>query len=813
VDTTLKTSRLRVFGVGLVCAKVALVPLVFHPAFDVPFVVPKALLSHALAFLLAGVLVGLLILFGRSFILWSRLHLAVLAYLAVSGVATVVAADPVLALYGTHNRMLGLGTITDWVVTYFAAVHLVRDRTEVRALVVSTFAASLLVVSYELLQVTRLDPLDWSLDSAARPFSTLGQATALAQYLTTLAVFGLAFGAIASDLGRWSRLAIVLCSVALLGGMTLTSTRSPVLGLAAATGVFALLVWFVHPDRRARLFAAVGSAAATAAILAVILLTPIGTRLLGTLEASSAPIGDDGASVALEPSAAARLTLYGIAWNMLRERPILGYGPDNFVVGVPRYRPAPAPSQVRANVATSAHSWLAQTGATTGIVGLIAFASIVLGGLAAVARNSFSPLAVASAAAMAAYLGTGLTTVSEVGTDWLFWMSLAVIVAVTARPLARGAEATPEKRRTKRSRREVARADQSTRRRVVLAGMALAALLAILGVNALGASLGIRDAEDRRLQGRTAEAIELALRSTNGDPRRAEYWHGLGLAYVAAGRIADASTALERASTLAPYDVRYVGDLARAQLLLAGGGDVRARANAMRLGDVATRTDPNNPRAHLTRALVMNSVGDVPQALASVGRALELDPGSSDTQLYVTAVQVLSASRRSGEAIETARRGLTVLGQSQSSVAVRVELARALVAAGQAIAALSEIDLAVAIQPRNTAALRLQSEIRQTITTAPDAQITASPNSATPGDQITVTWSGIPYPTSTDWIGLFPRMNPDASYVAWRFTTGAAAGTVTLSVPASASPGSYNLRLFLNSQNNSVATSPSISVN
>jgi tetratricopeptide (TPR) repeat protein len=546
---------------------------------------------------------------------------------------------------------------------------------------------------------------------------------------------------------------------------------------------------------------------------AVIFLTPLGTRLLSTIDVSPAQSVNDPGSLQLEPSAAARLTLYGIALQMLRERPALGYGPDNFVIGVPRYRPDPAPYQVRANVASSAHSWLAQTAATTGILGLAAFVAIALGAVVVLARSEFSPLALASATALGAFLGTGLTSVSEVGTDWLFWVSVGAIAAVTARPLALVAEPSRHTPRARRSRRQSTIANTSVRQRTALAFVALGAAIAILSFNALGASRWNRDAAGQRLASATSQAIELAARATASDPRRAEYWYGLGLAYVASGKYADASAALDRASKLAPYEVRYIGDLARAQILLAGNGDSAARANAIRLGDLAVQVDPNNPRSHLTRAVVRGSVNDFTEAVTSIQRAINLDPGSSDTELYVTATQILSLSGRPNDAVDIARRGLAVLGQSRSSVAVRVELAHALVAGGRLAEALAEIDLAVAISPKDAPALRLQAEIHQATAVAPNARIVAAAATVKAGSEIAVMWSGIPVPTRADWVGLFTVSSPDATYVAWRFTTGTPDGSVTLLVPASAAPGTYNLRLFLNFRNTNVAISPTITVN
>jgi cytochrome c-type biogenesis protein CcmH/NrfG len=566
------------------------------------------------------------------------------------------------------------------------------------------------VLGYELVQALGRDPFPWTnTDSSQRPFSTLGQATALAQYLSVLAVGSLALGLLVGGLKGAVRGVLIVLGGLLLVGTVLTQTRSPVTGLVAAGVVLVLLVAVVHPSRNARRAAVLAGLFAAMGLCGVLLFTPIGARFANTIETTSTAAGDDDDMVTFEPSTAARLTLYGIALQMIGERPAFGFGPDNFVVAVPRLRPDPAPAQVRQNVATSAHSWVAQVATGSGVVGLVAFVAIGLTALVVVRRAGFRPVAITALAMMAAFLGTGLTTVNEFGTEWLFWFAAGAIAATCSH---HDVAATPEPARTGSGRRRAT--TRATQFEILSAGLCLgvSVALALTVMSALDASRSIKSSQQLRIPGRESEAIRVAEHATQADPGRAEYWHDLGLAYVAGSRFRDASAALDRAAALAPYSVRYVGDVATAQLLLLKAGDVNAKARALQLADQVVRTDPNNPLAHLTRAVVMQVTGDLPQALLAVSRAVALDPQSANHQLYVTAAQVNLDSGRAADAVRIARAGIAVLGQARNSVPVRVELARALLANGQPSEALTEIDLALVLQPNELSAARVRAQIQ-----------------------------------------------------------------------------------------------------
>jgi tetratricopeptide (TPR) repeat protein len=215
-----------------------------------------------------------------------------------------------------------------------------------------------------------------------------------------------------------------------------------------------------------------------------------------------------------------------------------------------------------------------------------------------------------------------------------------------------------------------------------------------------------------RLVGRIPQAIEFGMRATREDGGRAEYWDTLGLAYVAASRWHDAGVAFDRASSLAPYDVRYLADSVQVQVILLRDGEIVARTRALQLAERAVRIDPNNPRAHVTRALVMQVIGNLSEASRSIEHALELDPRSPDSQQYVIAAQVDLGLGRNADAERVARQGVATLGMTRSSIAVRLELARALFAVAKARDSLAELDTLLSIDPQNIEAQRLRAEIR-----------------------------------------------------------------------------------------------------
>src|SRR5438309_1159642 len=510
----LLTSRLRLIGVAIVCAKVALVPLVFDVGSDIPFAVAKGLLSHALAYALTGVIVGLVVLYGRSVFVWSWLHVPVLAFLAANVLATLFAADYLLALYGARGRMVGLATIADGVLLYGAIVLLVRTRGDAIAVLASGFGAAVLVLVYEGIQFFGRDPFAWNVSSSDRPFSSLGQTTSLAEELRVVAVGAAAFALLETGLHRALRGLLLLVSGLSVAGLVLTRTRSALIGLVLGIAVLLVLTWIAHPSRRARFISLGGAIIATAAFGFAVSFTPLGGRILSTVEFSASADAGDETGPRLEQSAVIRLGIYQVALDMVKERPLLGFGPDNFAVGFAKYRTDSEPDELELGLTTSAHGWVSQVASSTGLMGLGSFVAMAIIGLWLTLRGGFRPETWAGAGIVAAFLGDGLTTVNAVSTEWLLWAGLGMIGVTTARALV----ATHPS--TSRGRAKTPRAATRSTTRVVIA-LSCAVLgvgLALTASNALAASHDARESQRTRLASQSQQAIDAGVRATALDP-------------------------------------------------------------------------------------------------------------------------------------------------------------------------------------------------------------------------------------------------------------------------------------------------------
>jgi IPT/TIG domain-containing protein len=93
-----------------------------------------------------------------------------------------------------------------------------------------------------------------------------------------------------------------------------------------------------------------------------------------------------------------------------------------------------------------------------------------------------------------------------------------------------------------------------------------------------------------------------------------------------------------------------------------------------------------------------------------------------------------------------------------------------------------------------------------------EPKVTVSPTAVVPGETVTVSWKGIPTPTTTDWFSLNPLNNNDHNWLGSLVADGRSSDSVTYKLPTNLPAGAYDLRLYANNGWNRYSLSNVITV-
>ena len=385
--------------VGPAC--LALLPLAVWPGLERPFSPPKLVLMSSLA-------VGLLLLPTR--VAWTsiapRLRWSALAWIATFLIAALASDLPALS-----SLVLGLAAPV-------LAVALLRAGIPPLAIVCGMAAGATACASVALLQWLALDPFAWfgwhaPIDGASvrmRVYGTLGNPNFVGALMAMSLPLTAAAHREAPTPGqrRLGEVALALQALALVA----TGSRGAVLGLAAASGVYALLRW----SRRVRI--AVGALL----VFAVVAVAISPARPLDT-------------------TAAGRLHLWRIVAPYATESLLTGLGPGAVPLHFPAWQRDAARAGVRdrrfAGLTDHVHNDYLEALVERGIPGLVALVVPLFLAIAAGVRlpRPTAPVVAGTCAAVTAGAACALVDfplARPAELAW-WWVALALTLQSTAR--------------------------------------------------------------------------------------------------------------------------------------------------------------------------------------------------------------------------------------------------------------------------------------------------------------------------------------------------------------------------------------------
>lgn len=655
----------------IVLLKVALVVLVFYPPAADSFALSKSVVSHVSALAL---LVGLVWLGARhrqSVLRVTRIHIAMLALVAAFALATPFAVDRTIGSFGAARRQLGLDQALDDALLFVAVAMLfplARDRVR---LAFGLLVVGVPVCAYGLLQVTGHDFVKYVEEVGSRPIAAFGQPDTAGAFFGMLAICALAVAAWPWGYSvRTVRLfATALAAVAAVLGAA-TGSRTWAVAFAAGFAGLALIgvVGYlrVRVDSR-RLTLATGAA---------------GVLLVGAFAFVAPALAPRFAA-----SGEARIEIWTTAVRAIAQRPILGVGPDNFVAVYPALHDIGSIVFSSTELQNSTHNLFLYVATSAGLLGFFAFmAVLVLTAVRALHAAADRHADALVLVLLAAYLGQGLFTITDMGLEWIPFVAAGLAAASWPNTVARERPAT-------------GRVGQAAA--AALVTLAVAVILALAQFTRIQASQLAGDAEAALRAGQPLAGVERARQALLIDNTRAETWGLFGTALSQAGSPSAAGAAFEEATSRQPWNPVYWRDLA---LTYTARGD---GVHAMIYLERSIAADPYDVAANDLLAKLAYNAGNWKRALDAGSLAVHLQPTDPDKyEAPARAAIQLKLWQRAEDLLKSA------IAQKDTAH-LRVLLATVYAGTGRMPDALAQLDQALVIEPGNQEATALKQQLER----------------------------------------------------------------------------------------------------
>ena len=397
-----------------------------------PFITGKNFAFRILVELLAVVWVYAALKFPRFRPRSSALAWAVIAFIAVMGLATIFSLSPYRSFWSSFERMEGYVGLLHLFLYFFLLVSVFKSERDWTVFFHVSLAASAILSLYGLFQLFGAFDIH---QGRTRIDATLGNATYFAAYL----LFHLFFLIWFFLRTRNGYIRAAYAAAFLLESVMLyyTATRGAMLGMLGGLVVLAVLLAILAAGRLRRW--ALGGLAAVALVVGLFFLV----RNADFVKRS--PVLDRFATISLqETTTKSRFTIWQMAFRGWQERPILGWGQENFVYVFSKYY---EPSLWRQEPwFDRAHNVFLDWLTAGGIAGLAAYLSMygaaIAAGIAAYRRRALDAVSFSILVSLlAAHFFQNLFVFDNLTSYLLFFAVLAYVHTVSERTAAANAAA------------------------------------------------------------------------------------------------------------------------------------------------------------------------------------------------------------------------------------------------------------------------------------------------------------------------------------------------------------------------------------
>ncbi|MEK7630415.1 MAG: O-antigen ligase family protein [Patescibacteria group bacterium] len=381
--SSLERSLLWILRGGLIL--LLFMPLVVSKSLFFPFITGKNFFFRIIVELLFGIWGALALLYPQYRPQKGPILYALGAFLAILGLATVAGASPYHSFWSNYERMEGLITHLHLFAFFLAMAHAFRSKWDWLYFFHCSLVVSIVVAFHGFLQsvdggrsdgILHTNKLFLGLQNASlfdpivgtsRPYAAFGNSIYFGVYLMFHLFIASAFWYSVRCVG-W-RVAYSIVFLFELYVFFIAASRGAFVGLSAGIALSALFLIFTKRSWHYRVAAGGALAIVAVGLPALVFLFPQHpiVRKVEVLARLSSVSLDQ---VSQEP----RIMIWRMGWQAFKERPILGWGPENFIIPYGKYYDP----NLFSNEAwfDRTHNMLLEWLVATGVLGFVAYVSI-----------------------------------------------------------------------------------------------------------------------------------------------------------------------------------------------------------------------------------------------------------------------------------------------------------------------------------------------------------------------------------------------------------------------------------------------------
>lgn len=396
------------------------IPILISPYFFLPDKFAKAIIFRIIVEIIL-IPYLLLVLYKKEYRPRpNALTIAVASFWFVGLLATIFSIQPFMSAWGSSVRGGGFFNFTHYIIFFFILAGVVRSQKQWKRIFNFAIAAAALVSILAILQ--RMFPAlnaDFMNSSYLRPASTMGNVIMLSNFLAMLIFIVFALWRI--ETARMTKTFYMASGILIISTILIAQTRGTMLGILAG-GLFIL---YFYPIKIGGVrFAAYIKPIILLSIITILLLLFIFNNTLHILPQRFFAMDNTN-----------RLTSWQIAIKAIKDKPVLGWGPENFAVPFDKYYPGGYTNSYQ-NLAETwwdrAHNVPLDIGVTMGLLGLMTYLGIfalLFTKLYSCKRSDLPHfIQLSLAAAFIAYFVQNLTAFDSISSFILFFALTAYVV-------------------------------------------------------------------------------------------------------------------------------------------------------------------------------------------------------------------------------------------------------------------------------------------------------------------------------------------------------------------------------------------------